>query len=158
MCPSLCVQTHAHVYLCILMVYILYSDSKKSSCSVGDLGLISGSRRSPGEGNGNVLQILAWRIPSVGSQRIGHDWATSTFTFSLYLLNITSFLCMFPGDCHLLSLKARLHMFSMGFLLFIASNPISELRMKPWVCFQCAETPLGCVSNFLHLSRFYIKT
>ena len=32
------------------------SDGKDSSCSVGDLGLIPGSGRSPGEGNGNPLQ------------------------------------------------------------------------------------------------------
>ena len=31
------------------------SDDKESACSAGDLGLISGSRRSPGEGNGNPL-------------------------------------------------------------------------------------------------------
>ena len=29
----------------------------------GDLGSIPGSGRSPGEGNGNPLQYLAWRIP-----------------------------------------------------------------------------------------------
>ena len=32
------------------------SDSKESSCNAGDLGSIPGSRRSPGEGNGNPLQ------------------------------------------------------------------------------------------------------
>ena len=32
------------------------SDSKESTCNAGDLGLISGSRRSAGEGNGNPLQ------------------------------------------------------------------------------------------------------
>ena len=32
------------------------SDSKESSHDVGDLGLIPGLGRSPGEGNGNVLQ------------------------------------------------------------------------------------------------------
>ena len=32
------------------------SDSKKSACNVGDLGLIPGSGRSPGEGNGYPLQ------------------------------------------------------------------------------------------------------
>ena len=29
---------------------------KESECSAGDLGLIPGLRRSPGEGNGNPLQ------------------------------------------------------------------------------------------------------
>ena len=32
------------------------SDGKESAYSVGDLGLIPGSGRSPGEGNGNPLQ------------------------------------------------------------------------------------------------------
>ena len=32
------------------------SDSKKSACSVGDPGSIPGPGRSPGEGNGYLLQ------------------------------------------------------------------------------------------------------
>ena len=32
------------------------SDDKASACNAGDLGSIPGSRRSPGEGNGNPLQ------------------------------------------------------------------------------------------------------
>ena len=32
------------------------SDGRESACSVGDLGLIPGWGRSPGEGNGNPLQ------------------------------------------------------------------------------------------------------
>ena len=32
------------------------SDSKASACNAGDPGLIPGSGRSPGEGNGNSLQ------------------------------------------------------------------------------------------------------
>ena len=32
------------------------SDGKESACSVGDPGLIPGSGRSPGEGNGNLPQ------------------------------------------------------------------------------------------------------
>ena len=32
------------------------SDGKESACSAGDFGLIPGSGRSPGEGNGNPLQ------------------------------------------------------------------------------------------------------
>ena len=56
--------------------------SKKSACSAEDLGVIPGSGRSPGEGNGYPLSILAWKIPcteepgglqSMGSQRVGHD-------------------------------------------------------------------------------------
>jgi len=32
------------------------SDGKASACNTGDLNLIPGSGRSPGEGNGNPLQ------------------------------------------------------------------------------------------------------
>ena len=54
---------------------------KESVCNTGDLGLIAGSGRSPGEGNGTHSNILAWEIPrteepgglqSMGSQR-AHD-------------------------------------------------------------------------------------
>ena len=36
---------------------------KKSDCNAGDLGLILGSGRSPGEGMATHSSILAWRIP-----------------------------------------------------------------------------------------------
>ena len=58
------------------------SDGKVSLYRGRDPGSIPGSGRSPGEGNGNPLQYIAWKIPwvegpgrlqSVGSQRVGHD-------------------------------------------------------------------------------------
>ena len=39
------------------------SDSKASACSVEDQGLIPGSGRSPGEGNGNPLQYSCLENP-----------------------------------------------------------------------------------------------
>ena len=41
------------------------SAGKESTCNVGDLGLIPGLGRSPGEGKGKATHssILAWRIP-----------------------------------------------------------------------------------------------
>ena len=60
------------------------SDSKESTCNVGDPGLIPQSGRSPAEGNATHSSILAWRIPwkeesgglqSMGLQRVGQDWA-----------------------------------------------------------------------------------
>ena len=33
------------------------SDGKESACNVGDLGLIGGMGRSPGEGNGKPLAV-----------------------------------------------------------------------------------------------------
>ena len=63
-----------------------------SACNAGDPGSIPGSGRYTGEGNGTHSSILAWKIPwteepdrlqSMGSQRLGHDRATNTFTFTL---------------------------------------------------------------------------
>ena len=42
------------------------SDGKESACSAEDLGLIPGSGRSPGEGNGNPLQCSCLGNPSHG--------------------------------------------------------------------------------------------
>ena len=36
---------------------------KASACNAGDPGSIPGSGRCPGEGNGNPLRTLAWKIP-----------------------------------------------------------------------------------------------
>ena len=40
------------------------SEVKASSCNAGDLGLIPGSGRSPGEGNGNPLQYSCLENPT----------------------------------------------------------------------------------------------
>ena len=36
---------------------------KNPPASAGDTGVIPGLGKSPGEGNGNPLSILAWKIP-----------------------------------------------------------------------------------------------
>ena len=65
------------------------SDGKESTCNAGDLDSIPGLGRYPGEGNGypflyscleNSMDRGAWRATqSMGSQRVGHDWAPFTF-------------------------------------------------------------------------------
>ena len=61
------------------------SDGKAFVYNVGDLGLIPGSGRFSGEGNGNPLQYSCLRNPidresgglqSMGSQRVVHNVAT----------------------------------------------------------------------------------
>ena len=70
------------------------SEVKASACNAGDLGSIPGSGRSPGEGNGNLLQYSCLENPMHG----GAWWATvhrvaksrtrlSDFTHSLTLAN-----------------------------------------------------------------------
>ena len=66
------------------------SDGKVSACNAGDLGLIPGSKRSPGEGNSNPLQYSclensmdggAWWAIVHGAAKSRQDWATSLFLF-----------------------------------------------------------------------------
>ena len=58
------------------------SDGKESACNVGDMALIPGLGKSPGEGNDSPPQYSclessmdrgAWRLQSMGLQRVGHD-------------------------------------------------------------------------------------
>ena len=53
------------------------SNGKQSACNVGDPGLIPGSGRSPGEGNGDLLQYSclgnAMDRGLVGYSPCGHD-------------------------------------------------------------------------------------
>ena len=62
------------------------SVSKESACNAGDPGLMHGSGRSPGEGNGNLLQYSclenpmhrgAWQATVHGVTRVGHDLVTT---------------------------------------------------------------------------------
>ena len=75
--------------LCIKWDFPGDSHSEESACSAGDSGLIPGSRGSPGEGNGYLLQYSClensmdrgawWAIltlslltPAVGAQSLNH--------------------------------------------------------------------------------------
>ena len=49
-------DTTERLHLYIYMGFLGGSDGKESACNAGDLGLIPGWGRSPGEGNGNPLQ------------------------------------------------------------------------------------------------------
>ena len=60
--------------------------------ATGDAGLIPGSGRSPGVGNGNPLQYSCWETPwtekpgrlqSMGSQRIRHSYTTEHTSISI---------------------------------------------------------------------------
>ena len=62
------------------------SDGKESACNVGDLRLVSGLGRSPGDGNGYALQYSCLEnsmdrggggLQFTGSQRVRHDFATN---------------------------------------------------------------------------------
>ena len=60
------------------------SDGKEPACSAEDPGSILGREDPLEKGMATHSSIVAWRIPqivkSMGSQRVGHDGATFTFT------------------------------------------------------------------------------
>ena len=70
------------------MVFPSGSDGKESVCNAGDLGSIQLFDPLP--------SILAWRVPwteeperlpSIGSQRVRHDWVTNTTNIDLQFEN-----------------------------------------------------------------------
>ena len=69
------------------------SDGKESACNAGDLSSIPESRRSFGEGNGNLLQysFLGWT-----EEPVRHDWAT--YTSTSFLLEYDSGATGFNGS------------------------------------------------------------
>ena len=85
------------------------ADGKEPVCQAGDrrdAGLIPGSGRSSGEGNGCPLQYSclensrdrrAWWVLVLGSQRAGHDWAIEWST-SPWKVALASFIVsyLFP--------------------------------------------------------------
>ena len=96
------------------------SEVKASACNAGDLGSISGSGSSPGEGNGNPLQDSCLENPKDG----GAWWATvhgvaksrtrlNNFTHSLclFVLNDPGLLASWPDQSDHSS-QTRLNWFS----------------------------------------------
>ena len=96
------------------------SDSKASACNVGDPGSIPGSRKSPGEGNGNPLQSSPTLLPGkshgwkslVGYNPWGHKESDTTerlhfhfFTLSTVILTFFFFKC----NCYLFIRKLPTH-------------------------------------------------
>ena len=61
-----------HFEGCFFILFMVYfdfpggSEGKVSACNAGDLGLIPGSGKSPGEGNGNPLQYSCLDNPMDG--------------------------------------------------------------------------------------------
>ena len=80
------------------------SDGKESACQYRRLCSIPGSGRSPGEGSGNPLQILAWRIPWTKESLDGYsawgceesdttEWLTLSLSQELWKPFLHSQLC-----------------------------------------------------------------
>ena len=69
------------------------SEVKASACNVGDLGLIPGSRRSPGEGNGNPLQYSCLENPMDGE-----DWRSTVHRVAKSQTQLRDFTSLYNID------------------------------------------------------------
>ena len=56
------VSSYIYIYCRGFRGFLGVSDGKESTYNMGDQGLVPGLGRSPGEGNGYLLQFLACRI------------------------------------------------------------------------------------------------
>ena len=83
-CVCVCITTSSSSFH-LLMDFPCSSVSKESACNAGDPGLIPGSGRSLGEGNGSPFQYSclespmnrgAWQATVYGVARVGHDLVT----------------------------------------------------------------------------------
>jgi len=97
-CLSLGVIFHSPQ--CWLVGFLGGSVVKNPPAKAGDMSLIPGSGRPPGEGNDNPLQYSclenlmgrgAWRLQSMGSQRAGHDLVTKQQQLALAYLPFKGF-------------------------------------------------------------------
>ena len=61
--PSVHFHLHKFVFSRISLGFLGGSASKESACSAGDVGLIPGSGRSPGEGNSYPFQYSCLESP-----------------------------------------------------------------------------------------------
>ena len=67
------------------------SDGKESACSAGNMGLIPGLGRSPGEGNGNPLQYSC-----LGNPMDGGAWQATVHGVAQSQTRLSSQSCLIP--------------------------------------------------------------
>ena len=87
-------QTRLRNWHCFTYIYSCSCGSagEESTCSAGDLGLIPGLGRSPGEGKPTHSSVLAWRIP----RTVFQDYTKSNFYFTAKRLLLHFILLLTP--------------------------------------------------------------
>ena len=108
-------QSYSVIHIHVSILFSWWLTVKSLPANVGDIGLIPGSGRYSGEGNGNHSSILAWEIPwtedsccSLWGHKESHNLVTklqhsfsSSFPFSLLQNPEQSSLCYTVGPCYL---------------------------------------------------------
>ena len=102
------------------------SDGEESACSAGDLGSISGSGRSPGEGNGYPLQYSCLENP----KDRGAWWATESNMTERLTLSVTLVSQLL---CQLLLIMRKIRRPAPSRLIFAHTAHIS------WECLEVKQ-------------------
>ena len=120
------------------------SDGKESACNAGDPGSIPGQEDPLEKEMATHSSILAWRIPwteepgrlqSMGSQRVGHDWATS-LSLSRWPKSRNNY--------KLWSVQTTLPLFQCG-----------VLKCPTWGA--CNHIPTPCHTSIAHILRYWVN-
>ena len=105
---------------------------KNPPANAGDVGLISGLGRSPGEGNSNLLSYSCLenpmeprRLQSVGTHRVGHDLVTEPEKQCLSLPKILKASCAHQGE--------GLLGYAWGPCCYESTLQCMGLRFHPWL-------------------------
>ena len=149
-------MTQISMYLYIYKpIFPCSSVDKEFACNTGDPDSILGSRRSPGEGNGNPLQYFGLENPteepgglqSMGSQRVRHDLGTKQQAQSVF----RPYLCLF--HLHPTSLQESLRAPSLsaqgGFKLY----QLLPTRRNPHLGASFYPPTTAYLSPFPHLLK-----
>ena len=134
-------------------------DHKESACSAEDLGLIPGSGRSPGEGNGNPLQYYTFSLehwvkfsgPGQGGILSGPDQVLVIhYSTAAVPLKIT----VTSSDLSLISFDLRLiySPWNTSFTGFLGYLTLHILPLPPWLFFLHLSS---CPWSSLHLFALF---
>ena len=137
--------SQADLPLCqVLVDFPSGSDGEESACDAGDLGLIPGLGRTPGEGNGNPLRCSglanpmdrgAWWATLVGSQRVGHDRATNTHTLPS---GSASYIRLWPETCSTGQEPGQVSVCpSLAASFFVSKHGVNNRKGSQWKMLGC---------------------
>ena len=129
------------MYVSLCLGFPCGSDSKESSCNAGDPDLIPGLGKSPGEGNGNLLQYSWLENPMDGGawHATVHGLAKSWTRLSNKHVHL-----LYPC-VYLLSVSTA----SVRFIHVHLSVCIScSFFFSGWVIFHCVNKPLSWLIHF----------
>ena len=154
---------------------ILLYMNKTSACNVGDLGLIPGLERSPGEGNGNPLQYFCLENAMDGGVSGYSQWDCRELypTKQLYFLwthisgTTLQSLCLgienknikYKKVCKMLGCMLPQGSTDITYYAFFLPNPKWAPEIKLWAkgsCLMVADRSSTLTRNTLHLGYSYL--